>query len=252
MKLIILGSGSCVPQRDRSSTSLLIETDEVVYLLDCGGSTPHQIPRAGYELNDIDVILLSHLHGDHMLGMPVLLKSMELLGRKKELPIYGPAGTQKIITDITEVSYPGFFDPTPFDIEFHELTEENSIIKIDNKLSAASTKHGTPSYAFRINDAVTYTGDASPSESIIKIARGCNTLVHDSSVTSDLEEIANKHGHSSARQAGIHAREANVRRLVLVHVEFWYRGKDQKLINDAQTEFDGEIVVGTDLMEILI
>ncbi len=249
-RLVILGSASCIPQRSRSSTALLLDVDDGIYLMDCGGCTPRDIVRAGYELKDIGAILLSHTHGDHILGMPDLLMSMHLLKRERELQIFGPGGTEDTIISLCEISYHGFMKKDDlFRIEFNELDGER--IEFDSSLGAASGDHSVPSYGFRVGDVV-YSGDTRPCERITALSRGARVLVHEASVTSELEELANRHGHCSARQAGMVARDAGVEMLILVHIESMYEGREKLLADEAGRVFHGEVLVGADLVNIKI
>lgn len=242
MKITLLGTSACTPQLSRANTSVLVE-HERIFLVDCGGETPRQIIKAGYGLNDVDVILISHFHGDHLSGISVMLKSLELSGRRKKLTIYGPSNVEKVIRSLMDISFPGFFTELPFALEFVEISES----KLDDDLFASGARHGAETYSFRIGD-VTYSADTAPYDELVELARGSEILIHDSSVASPLERAANEHGHSSARQAGVVAKSARVRELVLVHIESTYEGKEDELLRDASKEFDGEISVGRDFM----
>jgi ribonuclease Z len=244
MKAILLGTASCIPQESRASSSMIVD-DGKVYLIDCGGEIPARVVKAGYKLNDIDVILLSHSHGDHLLGIPVLLKSMELLGRKKELRIYCPAGAEESVRNLMELSFPNFWIRLPFPVEIRKVSGEYFE---DEKIRAALCMHSLQAYAYRLGD-LTYSSDTAPCERVIRLAENSKVLLHDSSVPSELEKIANSHGHSSARQAGIVASKANVEKLILIHLEPFF--KDDDFLRDASEEFKGKIEVGKDFMVVL-
>ena len=86
----ILGSGSALPLVNRNSPSQYIIVQERHLLFDCGEGTQLQLRKAKFKFQKIDHIFISHLHGDHFLGLVGLLSTFNLLGRKKSIFIYGP------------------------------------------------------------------------------------------------------------------------------------------------------------------
>ncbi|MEO8795106.1 MAG: ribonuclease Z [Daejeonella sp.] len=100
-EVTILGSSSATPIFNRNPSAQIINVNEKLYLLDCGEGTQQQFIRNGIKPSRIDEIFISHLHGDHYLGLVGLLSSMHLNGRTKDLNLYGPAELQEIL----EVSF---------------------------------------------------------------------------------------------------------------------------------------------------
>ncbi len=96
-EVTILGSSSATPIYNRNPTSQALNINERLYLIDCGEGTQQQMLRFDVKASRIDHIFISHLHGDHYLGLVGLLSSMHLNGRKKELKIFGPAHLKEII-----------------------------------------------------------------------------------------------------------------------------------------------------------
>lgn len=116
-EVLILGSSSATPIYGRHPTAQLININEQLYLLDCGEGTQVQLMKYGIKSNRIKHIFISHLHGDHYLGLIGLISSMHLVGRKEELHIYGPPPLQEIIGlhfkhSQTVLRYPFHFHPT--------------------------------------------------------------------------------------------------------------------------------------------
>ncbi len=93
----ILGSSSATPIFNRNPTSQLLNVNEKYFLIDCGEGTQNQLLRFGIKAPRIDHIFISHLHGDHYLGLVGLLSSLHLNGRIKPLYLYGPPQLQEII-----------------------------------------------------------------------------------------------------------------------------------------------------------
>ena len=103
-ELLILGSSSASPTSSRSSSAQLLNIAERFFLIDCGEATQIQLRKFKAKFQSIDHIFISHLHGDHFFGLPGLLSSMHLLGRKQTLTIYGPENLKSIIEAINKVS----------------------------------------------------------------------------------------------------------------------------------------------------
>ncbi len=110
-ELLILGSSSATPTSDRNPSAQLLNIAERYFLIDCGEATQIQLRKLKARFQSIDHIFISHLHGDHFFGLPGLLGSMHLLGRKQPLHIYGPKGLKEIVDVInknsdTRLNYP--------------------------------------------------------------------------------------------------------------------------------------------------
>lgn len=103
-ELLILGSSSASPTSERNSSAQLLNISERYFLIDCGEATQIQLRRFKAKFQAIDHIFISHLHGDHFFGLPGLLGSMHLLGRKQELNIYCPRELKAIIDLINQSS----------------------------------------------------------------------------------------------------------------------------------------------------
>jgi len=96
-EVTILGSSSATPIYNRNPTSQALNVNDRLYLIDCGEGTQQQMLRFDIKPSRIDHIFISHLHGDHYLGLVGLLSSMHLNGRKKTLNLYGPPHLKEII-----------------------------------------------------------------------------------------------------------------------------------------------------------
>ena len=119
-EVTILGSSSATPIFNRNPTSQALNINERLYLIDCGEGTQQQMLRFDIKASRIDYIFISHLHGDHYLGLIGLLSSLHLNGRSKPLYIFCPAPLKEIIDlqfkySETTIQYPleyTFIDPT--------------------------------------------------------------------------------------------------------------------------------------------
>lgn len=127
-EITILGSSSATPTNNRHHTSQYIQIDDNYILVDCGEGTQSQLKRYDIKLNKIDHIFISHLHGDHYLGLVGLISSMHLNGRKDKLHIYGPAGLAEIITIQLKYSDTRLV----YNIQFHEIRTTEVYTLLDN------------------------------------------------------------------------------------------------------------------------
>lgn len=100
----ILGTGSASPLKNRHHSAQLLMADQHFYLIDCGEGTQYRLVEQKVNMNKIDAIFISHLHGDHYLGLVGLISTMALLGRKNPLKVFGPPGLLEIITVQFQVS----------------------------------------------------------------------------------------------------------------------------------------------------
>lgn len=97
MQLTVLGCGSALPMAERNASAQLLRFEDADYLIDCGEGTQLQIRKFGLSLGKIKAIFISHLHGDHYLGLMGLLWTMELLGRRKPILLVAPNGLDELI-----------------------------------------------------------------------------------------------------------------------------------------------------------
>jgi ribonuclease Z len=119
MRIIFLGTGGSIPTRERGSPAIAIVRKREVILFDCGEGTQHRMAAAHVSFNRPTRIFVTHLHGDHVLGLPGLLQTMSLLEREIPLQIYGPRGLASFVGAFTSI----LGAPT-FPLEINELVEE--------------------------------------------------------------------------------------------------------------------------------
>jgi len=140
MKIKILGCHSSTPQIDKNPTSQILFIKNHKFLIDCGEGTQVQIRKSNVSFANIKHIFISHLHGDHFFGLPGLLSTFNLLGRKSAVYIYGPVGIKKIITEILKAGNSW----TTYKIHFRELNLNKSEIILNDskvKVSTIPLKH---------------------------------------------------------------------------------------------------------------
>ncbi|MEX0288263.1 MAG: ribonuclease Z [Flavobacteriaceae bacterium] len=122
MKLTILGCYAATPTTAFNPTAQVLEIKGHLLLIDCGEGTQVQLRKHKLKFSRINHIFISHLHGDHFFGLPGLISTFRLLGREKEMHIYGPKGIKEAITLLLKLGNSW----TNFPLVFHELTAEQS------------------------------------------------------------------------------------------------------------------------------
>lgn len=113
----ILGCSAALPAYNRFPSSHIVRIHDHSYMVDCGEGTQFQLNKYGIKRSRIKNIFITHLHGDHVFGLPGLITSYNLINRQDDLHIYGPVGIKKMIED-----YLAFASGLPrYPLEFHEI-----------------------------------------------------------------------------------------------------------------------------------
>ncbi|EXJ24157.1 Ribonuclease Z [Alkalibacterium sp. AK22] len=152
MDLLFLGTGSGVPAKHRNVSSMilkLLDERNSLWLFDCGEATQHQILKTSVKPRKIEKIFITHMHGDHIFGLPGLLSSRAFQGGDSPVIIYGPKGIKQYVLTSLKLSQSHF----RYAIKFVEFDEEGIIFE-DKQfvVSMGKLKHGIPSYGFRIEE----------------------------------------------------------------------------------------------------
>jgi ribonuclease Z len=142
---MFLGTAAGVPTRKRSLPGILLQREGEQLLFDCGEGIQRQILLANSNFNKITKIFITHMHGDHVMGLPGLLQTMALMNRERKLDIYGPPEIRKFLKGISETVQ---FVLT-FPVEIHEIeTAGNVCIENQYSVRAIRSKHVITSYAY--------------------------------------------------------------------------------------------------------
>lgn len=120
--LTILGYNSAIPTVKSAPTAQFLEMEERCFLIDCGEGTQVQLRKAKAKFSKINHIFISHLHGDHVFGLPGLISSFRLLGRETPLHVYGPKGIKEMMETIFRITE----THQGFEVVFHEISSKKS------------------------------------------------------------------------------------------------------------------------------
>jgi ribonuclease Z len=285
--ITILGSNSAIPTLKRNPTAQLLNYNERMFLIDCAEGTQLQLRRNHIKLQRISQIFISHLHGDHFFGLIGLISSMHLLGRSRELHVYGPPKLDEII-DIqlkvseTALKFPYYFHP--LDPETNEVIFEDSRLMI----STIPLKHSIPTCGFLFREktgkrrirkqiildylipverlpeikdgadfidpngkiiknsemtddpflsrSYAYCSDTAYNEAMIPIIENVDILYHEATFMNDMAKAAAEKFHSTALEAALIAKKANVGKLIIGHYSNRYETV-QELVDEAKAEF---------------
>jgi ribonuclease Z len=119
MRILFLGTSAGAPTRERNVACVGVVMDGVTLLFDCGEGTQQQLLRSSIRLGAIDVLFLTHLHGDHLYGLPGLISTLGLYGRTAPLEVYGPKGLAAYFEAVRTTTY---FNPA-FDVTLREVRQ---------------------------------------------------------------------------------------------------------------------------------
>jgi ribonuclease Z len=238
MKITFLGVGeSCDPERP--NTSLLVETEGGRrLLLDCGFTVPHNYFAGITDPDQLDALWISHFHGDHFFGVPLLQIRFQEMGRQKPLVIVGQRGIEDTLSRALDLAYPGFAAKLTYPLAFQELESGPPAELLGLRWQAAANDHSQQSLALRLDAdgrSLFYSGDGRPTPETVALAQGCDLAVHEA-----FHLQGESKGHGSVARCLDFAREAGVRRLALVHLAWTERRREREL-----ADLLGEAVPGS-------
>ena len=148
LDLCLLGSGGMMPLPRRWLTALMTRYNGSSLLIDCGEGTQVAVKERGWSFKPIDVICFTHYHGDHILGLPGLLQSLNFRGREKPLKIYGPKGIKQIENAIYSLGYCKF----DFPVEFIEINSGTIVETAEYIIKSQEVKHNVINLAYSIEE----------------------------------------------------------------------------------------------------
>jgi len=285
LSIIFLGTGGSWPTVKRNVSSLAVKRAGEIILFDCGEGTQRQFQKSKLSYMQISKVFITHFHGDHFLGLPGLIQTMQLNDRDIPLHIYGPKGMNTLTDQLLSL---GYFRPN-YKIIVHEV-DEGGILDFDEyTIHVIRVKHGIPALGYSLEEKmrpgkfdkpkalklgipegplfsklqkgkmitlddgrkitpdvvlgpprkgrkITISGDTIPIDKMVDFAKNSDVLIHEATFNSDLEDVANDYGHTTAAQAARIAKKANVEKLYMVHISPRYLDS-QLLEEDARKIF---------------
>ena len=146
MRVIFLGTGGTYPSVERNVMAVAVQLGKDVALLDCGEGTQRQFMKSNVSFMSTRWIFITHFHGDHFLGLPGLIQSMNLNDRKRPIDIYGPSGTKELMEFLLNA---GHFSPG-YEIVTHDVKPGHKIPFDGFTVIVSQADHTVPSLSYAI------------------------------------------------------------------------------------------------------
>ena len=271
MEVVLLGTGSPIPDPNRAGPSTLVRADGLNLLVDCGRGVLMRAAGCSAGAAQLDAVLLTHLHSDHWTDLGDVITTRWITTfEPMPLPVYGPARTTTVVDGVLASLVPDIefrlahhedLTAGP-DVRVTELEGDESIEIGGAHVIVAPTEHrpASPSLAYRVEHdghAVVLAGDTLPCDGLDRLCAGADVLVH--TVIRDdlirqiplqrLQDVCDY--HSTVAQAAQTAARGGVRRLVLTHcVPPLQPGQADEWKALAAEHFDGAIDVADDLLVV--
>ncbi len=263
-QVTLIGTGVPPVDAERMGASVLVEVADQKILFDVGRGASINIKKHGLELADITAVFFTHLHADHVLGLPDLwLSSYHKTNghRQKPLQVYGPIGINQMISGL-KIAYADIFkmwELTDYEADFtvEKIIDEGVVFEEgDVSIIAFRVNHGKrEAFGFRINyqsKSVVISGDTGYSENLIKYSEGVDLLIHEV-----FHERRVLNDDWLKRLKGIHSLPEDAAKVFIqinpkVAVGYHLGANSEDLNNIMRKLYSGEFYAGKDLMSFEI
>jgi ribonuclease Z len=257
LEVLFLGVGSAIPMRGGTNASYLLRLGSETLLIDCGPAILQQLDAVGVSPREISHIFVTHRHGDHALGYPMLMLWYQLNPSPSlQTPILiASEATFVGLDELLCAAYGEFISVANSAPRIVLPTDAPGKAQIHPSIMLRTwpMTHSdfAPVLGLRIETrgpmlserVLAFTGDTGPNDNIAILAQDADLLVHDTDLSATIhpQHAAGAFGHSTAQIAARNAKAANAKHLALVHIENVYEGQVQTFIEEARREFAGKV-----------
>lgn len=271
LTVTLLGTGTPQPLIERFGPCILVQAGGQSLLFDAGRGCLQRLRQVDVSYDKINALFFTHLHSDHIVGLPDLWLTGWLVShRKVPLNVFGPAGTSDMIKYL-QMAY-------AFDIKIRE--EDDKATKEGSKLLVTEIQQGVvfdkdrvkviafavdhfpvvPAFGYRIEykgHSVVLSGDTRYSTNLIKFAKGTDLLIHE--VVLDPDSISKSDPryniiahHSTPEQTADVFNEVRPKLAAYSHIAKPFGGSEQEILKRAEAGYSGKIIIGEDLMSFSV
>lgn len=271
-QVVMLGTGTPLPDPERSGPAVAIVVNGTAYLVDCGPGVVRRAAaahKAGIEALDVAklrIVFITHLHSDHTLGYPDLIFSPWVMERTEPLTAYGPRGLRAMTAHIEKawekdvrIRTEGLEEAnrTGYKVQVHEISPGVVYRDQNVTVTAFAVKHGGwDAFGYRFDTAdrrIVISGDTAPTEAVARACDGCDVLLHEvyTPKRKRIVESAEKQAyfkafHTSPEELGEIATRARPKLLVLHH-QVLGEVPEEELVEEVGRYYAGKFVSGKDL-----
>ena len=273
-RVVMLGSGTPQPDAERSGPAVAIVHNGRAYIFDSGPGVVRRAAAATARLKipalqvpKLNIVFLTHLHSDHTLGLPDLIFSPWVLGRKEPLRVFGPEGTGAMTEHLIQAWKEDIrirttgeerANTTGYNVDVREIKPGVVFSENDIEITAFPVHHGSVPQAFGYkvktpDKVIVISGDcAPPSPEVQKACQGCDVLVHAVYATRPLKQVSPqiasymRQFHTSSTEVAAVASTSKPKTLILYHL-LTAGTTDDELLAEVQSGYQGKILVGRDL-----
>ncbi|MEO7362860.1 MAG: MBL fold metallo-hydrolase, partial [Gemmatimonadaceae bacterium] len=262
--IVMLGTGTPIPDPDRHGPAVAIIVDSTAYLFDAGTGVVRRAAAAsrdgvlGLRAPQLGRLFLTHLHSDHTMGVNDVIFTPWIQGRTSPLEVYGPPGTKRLVHGILDGNYEDIQERLSsaggpgaegWKANVHEIAEGDVYKDVRITVRAFDVPHSAWKHAFvyRIttpDKVIVLSGDARMNPAIARECNGCDVLIHEVYSNSGFLTIPkvrqpyHAQAHTSATQLGEIATNARPKLLVLYH-QLYFGATDEKLLEEVRSTFKG-------------
>ena len=272
-RVVLLGTGTPIPDPERSGPSLAIVVNGASYIVDAGPGVVRRAVAAAIRDSmpalrapNLRYVFITHLHSDHTLGLPDIMLTPAVMHRKGPLTVYGPPGTRAMVDRILEAYREDIDlrvhnlergDPESYRIVVHEVTGGFVYRDSNVTVTAFRVPHGgwPTALGYRFDTrgrSIVVSGDTRASDAVVDACHGCDVLVHEVYSKKGFDRVPagdqryHSTFHTSAIELGDLATRAQPKLLLLTHILFFGETADE-ILGEARSRYGGQVVAGTDL-----